>query len=162
MGIKCESNRALTNTREKNHPRVRGGGRWSSERPSVRADSSTKDVTQRLDSLSRSKRGGTSESHSLARAEPVLWRSTAELLSPVNFSWFLTRPGGARRGIAVVVTTHGVSARFRTLIRNVATRTEGLEGPDCSWYTLTRIKGLTNAKTRQNNRFPSSNRERIQ
>ena len=38
----------------------------------------------------------------------------------------------AGRGIAVVVTTHGVSARFRTLIRNVTAGTEGLER-DPSW-----------------------------
>lgn len=61
-------------------------------------------------------------------------------------SEFLMVSDQAWRGIAVVVTTRGVSARFRTLIRNVAARTEGLEGPGCSWYTLTRIKGLTNAR----------------
>ena len=51
---------------------MRGGEGRSSERPSVRAVSSTKDVTQRLDSVSRSKGEGASESNSLASAECVV------------------------------------------------------------------------------------------
>ena len=110
---------------------MRGGAGQSSERPSVRAVSSTKDVTQRLDSVSRSKAAREREPAKVIawRVRSVLWRITE--LTVVS-SEFLMVSDQAGRGIAVVVTTHGVSARFRTLIRNVTTGTEGLER-DPSW-----------------------------
>ena len=48
---------------------MRGGAGQSSERPSVRAVSSTKDVTQRLDSVSRSKAAREREP-----AKVIAWR----------------------------------------------------------------------------------------
>ena len=112
---------------------MRGGAGQSSERPSVRAVSSTKDVTQRLDSVSRSKAAREREPAKVIawRVWSVLWRIRITELTAVS-SEFLMVSDQAGRGIAVVVTTHGVSARFRTLIRNVTAGTEGLER-DPSW-----------------------------
>ena len=114
---------------------MRGGEGQSSERPSVRAVSSTKDVTQRLDSVSRSKAAREREPAKVIawRVRSVLWRIT-ELTAAVS-SEFLMVSDQAGRGIAVVVTTHGVSARFRILIRNVAAKSEGLERreAEASW-----------------------------
>ena len=103
---------------------MRGGAGQSSERPSVRAVSSTKDVTQRLDSVSRSKAAREREPAKVIawRVWSVLWRIRITELTAVS-SEFLMVSDQAGRGIAVVVTTHGVSARFRTLIRNVTAGT---------------------------------------